>query len=149
YSKEANLYPVCHAQEDEKCARHCYWRYFSSQEDREDLLYWKRWVRKRMSHIREEIVPKIDLFIAPSRYLMERFVGEFFLDPSTIVYLDYGFLREKLTRRKRTAPRPFTFGYIGTHKQAKGISLLIQAFCEMDSAGAELKIWGAPVEPFT
>lgn len=148
-SKEDNLYPVCHSQEDEKCARKCYWRYFSSQDDQEDLLFWTKWVNKRMEHIKKEILPKIDLFIAPSRYLMDRFIKHFPIELSKIVYLDYGFLREKLTTRKRKQGEPFTFGYIGTHKQAKGIFHLLQAFDQLHSSEAQLKIWGSSIDPFT
>lgn len=148
-SKESDLYPVCHSQEDEKCARKCYWRYFSSQDDQEDLLFWTKWVHKRMDHIKNEILPKIDLLIAPSRYLMDRFVKDFPIELSKIVYSDYGFLREKLTSRKRKEDKFFTFGYIGTHKQAKGILHLLQAFEKLDSPNTQLKIWGSPIDPFT
>ena len=148
-SKEEDLYPICDSQEDEKCARKCYCRYFSSQDDRKDTLYWTKWVNKRMFHIKEEILSKIDLFIAPSRYLMERFIDDFPVDLSRIVYLDYGFRRENLTKRKRSQHEPFTFGYIGTHKQAKGIFNLLQAFSQLNNSKAELKIWGSPLEPFT
>ena len=148
-SKNAELYPICHVQKDKKCARKCYWRYFSSQDDNEDVLYWTKWVNKRMRHIKEEVLPKVDLFIAPSRYLMERFIDDFPIDLSKFVYLDYGFLRERLTKRKRDQHEPFTFGYIGTHKQAKGIFHLLQAFSQLNSSEAQLKIWGSPLEPFT
>ena len=148
-SKEANLYPVCDSQKNEKCARKCYCRYFSSQDDKEDVQYWTKWVNKRMLHIKEEILPKIDLFIAPSRYLMERFIDDFPIDLSKIVYLDYGFLRGHLAKRKRIQQEPFTFGYIGTHKQAKGIFHLLQAFYQLNDSESQLKIWGSPLEPFT
>lgn len=148
-SKEDNLYPVCHSQQDEKCAQKCYWRYFSSQDDKEDMQYWTKWVKKRMTHIKEEILPKVDLYIAPSRYLMERFIDDFPMDLSKIVYLDYGFPRENLEKRQRKLGDPFTFGYIGTHKQAKGILHLLQAFYQLSSPKAQLKIWGSSLEPFT
>jgi glycosyltransferase involved in cell wall biosynthesis len=102
-----------------------------------------------MAHIKEEILPKIDLFIAPSRYLMERFIGDFPIELSKIIYLDYGFLREELTQRKREQEESFTFGYIGTHKQAKGILHLLQAFNQLHSSNAQLKIWGSSIDPFT
>lgn len=147
-SKIEDLYPVCHSQEDEKCARQCYWRYFSSQEDEEDIAYWTKWIGKRMDHIREEVMHSIDLFIAPSRYLMERFIDDFSVDFSKIVFLDYGFQREHLGKRKRREESIFTFGYIGTHKQAKGIFHLLQAFNQIHPR-AQLKVWGTPLEPFT
>lgn len=146
-SKTEDLYPACDSQRNEKCAKQCYWRYFTSPEDREDIKYWTNWVRKRMEHTRE-ITSYVDLFIAPSRYLMDRFVKDFDVDISKIVYLDYGFQRERLMGRNRKKERDFVFGYIGTHKQAKGISHLLQAFSETDQ-NAQLKIWGASLQPFT
>jgi glycosyltransferase involved in cell wall biosynthesis len=148
-SKGEDLYPVCDSQENEKCARHCYWRYFSSQDDQEDIDYWTRWVERRMDHIQEDLLSKIDLFHAPSRYLMNRFLSGFPIPSSQMVYLDYGFHRERLHGRQRTTKSPFTFGYIGTHKQAKGIFHLLQAFHQLNHPEAELKIWGSPLQPFT
>jgi glycosyltransferase involved in cell wall biosynthesis len=146
-SKGENLYPICESQENEKCAKKCYWRYFSSQEDQEDIRYWTDWVKKRMDHVRE-IVSYVDLYIAPSHYLRNRFIDEFHIPRSKIHYLDYGFQRDQLAGRKRIPEKAFTFGYIGTHKQAKGIFHLIQAFSQIEG-DAVLKIWGAPVQPFT
>lgn len=142
-----NLYPVCNSQDNQKCAKICYSRYFSSQEDEEDLRYWTRWVEKRMAHIKE-MSRLVDLYIAPSHYLRNRFIHDFAFEPSKIVYLDYGFNRERLKSKKRTRENEFVFGYIGTHKQAKGIFHLIQAFTQTHE-NAVLKIWGSPLEPFT
>ena len=146
-TKTEDLYPVCNSQKNEKCALQCYWRYFSSQDDQEDLQYWTKWVEKRMEHVRA-MCAHVDLFIAPSRYLMDRFIQEFDVNPSKILYLDYGFYRERLTGRSRKKTKDFVFGYIGTHKQAKGILHLIQAFSQ-SYEGARLSIWGPPVNPFT
>ena len=142
-----DLYPVCESQEHEKCARKCYWRYFGDQQDEEDVRYWKNWVEKRMGHV-QEMASYVDLFIAPSHYLRDRFIEGFKTDPSHIVYLDYGFHRERLKQRKRKQESDFVFGYIGTHKQAKGIFHLIQAFSQM-GRHARLKIWGSSLQPFT
>ncbi len=146
-SKTEDLYPACDCQQNEKCARQCYWRYFSHQEDQEDIQYWTHWVSKRMDHVRE-ISSYMDLFIAPSRYLMNRFVDDFFIDTSRIIYLDYGFHQERFQGRVRQKEKDFVFGYIGTHKQAKGIFHLLQAFSTMDQ-NSLLKIWGSPLQPFT
>ena len=147
--KGEDLYPLCHSQQDETCARNCYWRSFSCQDDAEDVAYWTQWVHKRMTHIKKEIIPKLDLLIAPSKYLMERALKNLPIASSRIVHLDYGFERERLTKRKRKSGDFFTFGYIGTHKQAKGIVHLIQAFCALKAKEVRLKIWGSPLEPFT
>lgn len=146
-SKTTDLYPACDSQENEKCARTCYWRYFGNQDDREDIHYWTKWVDKRMEHTRC-MSALVDLFIAPSHYLMNRFTNDFSIPPSKITYLDYGFYRDRLTGRERQKEKDFVFGYIGTHKQAKGIFHLIQAFSQTHQA-AQLKIWGPPLQPFT
>jgi glycosyltransferase involved in cell wall biosynthesis len=71
------------------------------------------------------------------------------VDHSKICYLDYGFPSYSSRTRHRSPDELFTFGYIGTHKQAKGIFHLIQAFEQLDNVNTQLKIWGPPLEPFT
>ncbi len=146
-SKTSNLYPACDSQENRKCAMACYSRYFSSDTDQDDLEYWTRWVEKRMEHVRK-MADLVDLFIAPSKYLMGRFIDAFGIPKEKIVYLDYGFDREGLQLRERADETPFVFGYIGTHKQAKGIHHLIEAFGNL-RGNLRLRIWGNPIEPFT
>ncbi|MBL0316117.1 MAG: glycosyltransferase [Flavobacteriales bacterium] len=86
---------------------------------------------------------KVDQFIAPSKYLMNRFVDEFGIPVEKIQYLDYGFplhyLTPNIARQERAE---FTFGYIGTHIPAKGINQLIEAF-KMVKGKVRLKIWGS------
>ncbi len=137
-----DLWPLCDGQDDHICAERCYARYFSGAEaERErELVYWTDWVRRRMAHIRA-ICASIDLFIAPSRSLLQRFRDEFGLPEQKLVYLDYGFPHERFVNRCRRPGEPFTFGYIGTHVPAKGVHLLIEAFRRL-SGGALLRIWG-------
>jgi len=83
----------------------------------------------------------VDLFIAPSRYLRDRFVGGFSLPADSVRYLDYGFHHERLAGRKRQPEERFVFGYIGTHIPAKGVKLLIEGFGRL--AGEPiLRVWG-------
>lgn len=135
-------WPVCHGQEDRKCAERCYARYFSgaSAEQEEDVAYWTGWVSRRMTHFRE-FAALIDVFVAPSRYLRRRFRDGFGIPEDRLVYLDYGFERERLRGRARVPGEPFTFGYIGTHIPAKGIHHLIEAFGRVPG-DARLRIWG-------
>lgn len=139
-------FALCLGQEDRKCAVHCCARHFSGDPDREpeDTRYYTDWVRHRMRHIRQ-LCAHIDLFLAPSRQLRQRFVDEFYLPPDRITYLDYGFDLKRLQNRERV-PREngeFVFGYIGTHVPAKGIHHLLDAFSRLD-ANARLRIWGRP-----
>lgn len=96
HSKKDNLYPVCDSQDDQKCAKTCYWRHFGQEEDEEDLAHWTSWIKKRMTHVKE-MCSYVDLFVAPSQYLLQRFTNEFVIHPSKIIYLDYGFDLNRLS----------------------------------------------------
>ena len=137
-----NLWAACDGQEDRKCAERCYARYFSGAPDEResDIKHWTGWVGRRMRHMRE-MAELVDLFVAPARYLHDRYRDEFGLPERKLVYLDYGFDRSRLRGRARTPGEPFTFGYIGTHIPAKGIHDLIRAFGEL-SGEPRLRIWG-------
>ena len=139
-----NLWAACDGQEDRKCAERCYARYFSGAPDEyeADVAYWTNWVGRRMRHVRE-MAELVDLFIAPARYLRDRFRDDFDLPERKLVYLDYGFARYRMTGRNRTPGEPFTFGYIGTHIPAKGVHDLIRAFGTL-RGDAHLRIWGRP-----
>ena len=137
------VWALCDGQEDRKCAERCYARYFGgSPDDREaDVAYWTGWVERRMRHVRE-MTEFVDCFIAPARYLRDRYRDEFGLPASKLVHLDYGFDLARLRgRRVRRAGGPFVFGYIGTHIPAKGVQDLIRAFGAVAGETA-LRIWG-------
>ncbi len=139
-----NLWAACGGQDDRKCAVHCYARYFSGTPDEResDIAYWSDWVRRRMDHIRE-MADLVDIFVAPARYLRDRYRDEFGLPKRKLVFLDYGFALDRLAQRTRPGGEPFTFGYIGTHIPAKGIHDLIRAFGQV-KGNARLRIWGRP-----
>lgn len=138
------LWSACGGQENRKCAERCYARYFSGAPDEkeEDVRHWTGWVARRMAHVRE-MVELVDLFVAPSRYLHDRFRDDYNLPRRKLVYLDYGFDTRRLRGRDRIPNEPFTFGYIGTHIPAKGIHDLIAAFSRLKGA-TKLRIWGRP-----
>jgi glycosyltransferase involved in cell wall biosynthesis/MoaA/NifB/PqqE/SkfB family radical SAM enzyme len=140
----SNLWAACDGQDDRKCAERCYSRYFSGAPDEHDVdvTYWTDWVARRMRHVRE-MAELVDVYIAPSRYLHDRFRDEFRLPERKLVYLDYGFARARMAKRRRVEGEPFTFGYIGTHIPAKGIHDLIRAFGSVRGE-ARLRIWGRP-----
>lgn len=135
-------WPVCDGQDDRKCAARCYRRYFGNDhaEFENDAAYWTGWVGRRMAHVRR-VCDAVDLFIAPAKYLLERFRYDFGIPEEKLVYLDYGFHRQRMTGRSRAPSENFTFGYIGTHIPAKGVNHLIQAFGELEGQ-PRLRIWG-------
>ena len=136
-------FQLCTHQNDRKCATDCYKVYFSGIKENEasDIEQWESWVHHRMKEVKR-IVSKIDLFIAPSKYLENRFVQDFCIAKEKIIYLDYGFPTQYLLpTQKISANKPYTFGYIGTHIPAKGVNLLIEAFKRLEQP-AILKIFG-------
>jgi glycosyltransferase involved in cell wall biosynthesis len=143
-SNVGELWALCDGQENKKCAARCYSGYFSGalEEREQDFNFWSGWVGRRMEHIRT-ILKNIHYFIAPSRYLYQRYVQEFGLPEEKMLYLDYGFDLGRLQNRKRVLGEPFTFGYIGTHIPAKGIQHLIAAFGQLQG-NCQLRIWGRP-----
>lgn len=140
---QTDNFQLCEKQNDKKCATDCYKVYFSGIKENENLEVenWSNWIHQRMIETKA-IVNKVDLFIAPSNYLRDRFINEFNVPADKIVYLDYGFPIEYLTQtEKKKEIENFTFGYIGTHIPAKGINQLIEAFCKIQEP-ASLKIFG-------
>ena len=143
YPKEpSNPWAVCDGQDDRKCAVHCYRRYFGGDPATaaSDTDYWTGWVGRRMAHVRD-VCDSVDVFIAPSLYLLTRFRDEFGIPQGKLRYLDYGFNINRLEGRARRRGEPFTFGYIGTHILAKGVDLVIREFGQL-SGDARLRIWG-------
>lgn len=139
-----DLWAACDGQENRKCAERCYSRYFSGAPDEyeADVAYWSDWVGRRMQHV-SEMTELVDLFVAPARYLSNRYHKDFGLPQGKLVYLDYGFDRARMAGRERQSNDPFTFGYIGTQIPAKGIHDLIRAFGQL-KGDALLRIWGKP-----
>jgi len=134
---------LCTGQNNEKCATNCYQVYFSGREqDREsDISSWSDWTHRRMNETKA-IIDKVDLFIAPSLYLRNRFINDFGVPKEKIIYLDYGFPTHYLTPiPKENVNEKFTFGYIGTHIPSKGINQLIEAFNQLGKP-AHLLIFG-------
>ncbi len=138
-----DIHQLCDKQENHKCATNCYSMYFSGKQEffKSDVAYWTNWIGQRMQETKS-IIYKVDLFIAPSNYLRNRFIKEFNVPKNKIKYLDYGFpLHYLIPSYKKKNNSVFTFGYMGTHIPAKGINILIEAFNKIHE-NAQLKIWG-------
>lgn len=138
-----NNFQLCEKQDDIKCATDCYKVYFSGREEHEnlDIKNWSSWIHQRMIETKA-IINKVDLFIAPSNYLRDRFINDFGVQSEKIIYLDYGFPTEYLTKTEKSKEKTnYTFGYIGTHIPAKGVNLLIEAFKQIEEP-TSLKIFG-------
>ncbi len=144
------VHALCDGQEDRKCATSCYASLMSGEvgQHERDEDYWTAWVHQRMRETMR-LSERVDRFIAPSRYVMDRFIRDFGLPAEKVMHLDYGFPVHYLTPSvKRTPSDKYRFGYIGTHIPAKGVNLLLEAFDGLGDA-AELHIWGAKDEQST
>ena len=140
---------LCSGQANNKCASRCFNRYEDNSGNRSEA-YWEQWVANRMIAVRKACAA-VDLFIAPSRNLMERHIKEFGMEEKKIVYMDYGFELGRLKNRRRNMldrKKGFIFGYIGRHHPSKGIHLLIDAFCALKQP-SRLRIWGNPTGQLT
>lgn len=137
-----DFHQLCDGQENRKCAINCYNRCFSGKSENydADLQYWENWIGSRMNETRQ-MIDLVDIFIAPSRYLLNRFVIDFGVPAPKILYLDYGFPLHYLSPIVAKNKTYFTFGYIGTHIPSKGIDLLLNAFSKITEK-SRLKIWG-------
>jgi MoaA/NifB/PqqE/SkfB family radical SAM enzyme len=136
-------FSLCEGQQNHKCATDCYKVYFSGREENEDqdLKHWSDWTQQRMVETKA-IINKVDMFIAPSNYLRDRFIKDFGVPENKIIYLDYGFPTEYLVQTEKSRDKAnFTFGYIGTLIPAKGVNQLIEAFLQID-VPATLRIYG-------
>lgn len=100
-----------------------------------------------MKHVRE-IAELVDLFVSPSRTVGNRLHSDFGISQERIVYLDYGFDLNRLSGRRRRSEPHYVFGYIGTHRPAKGIHVLLEAFPRV-SGRPRLRIWGRLVPDTT
>ena len=102
-------------------------------------------VRRRMRHVRD-ICRNIDLFIAPSRFLQEKFLA-FGVPSERLVFSDNGYdsasFREH--QKARREEKRLRFGFIGVVFPPKGVHVLIEAFREVAEEEAELVIHGAEV----
>ena len=97
-------------------------------------------IEKRIAHIRE-MCSLIDLFIAPSKSLREKFV-DFGIERHRIHYTDYGFNPTPFKTFSRVPSSNVRFGFTGTLIPSKGVQVLIEAFNQIQNADAELKIYG-------
>lgn len=99
-----------------------------------------RRVGERTRHILE-ICSQVDLFVAPSRFLLEKFV-QFGVPRSKMVYLDYGFDTARIASVPHRPSSTLRFGYTGTFIPSKGVHVLLEAFNSLDGADIELRLHG-------
>lgn len=89
----------------------------------------------------EGIYRDIDLFISPSRFLLNKFIN-FGIPFEKIMYSDYGINFDLFKDTEKIKSDKIRFGFIGTLIPSKGAHILIKAFNNIKSCKMVLKIYG-------
>ncbi|MFH1478509.1 MAG: glycosyltransferase family 4 protein [Candidatus Omnitrophota bacterium] len=102
-----------------------------------------RKISKRYNVELSEVFDKVDLFIAPSKFLRNRFI-ELGMPQGKIRYSDYGMNADLFKDIKKTLSDKVRFGFIGTLIPTKGVHVAIKAFNKIEESNVMLKIYGKP-----
>ena len=112
--------------------------------DTECVDAFARAAKHRDEALRARILPAVDRFIAPSRFLRERFL-EWGIPPQQIVHMRTGIDLKKFEGfQKKPSPKT-RVAYIGTLAPHKGVHILLEAWGKLTRpqlANAELRIFG-------
>lgn len=105
---------------------------------------------ERDSSLRERVVPHVQRFLAPSRFLVERFI-EWGIEPARIEHLPTGLdlarFASQLRVRAAGTSTPLRVGFLGTLAPHKGPQLLLEAWARLSAstrARASLEVRGRP-----
>ncbi|MEX1023447.1 MAG: glycosyltransferase [Planctomycetota bacterium] len=99
---------------------------------------------ERERFLREDFVPFVQRFFAPSRFLYERFL-EWGLAPERLEHLTYGLDTEPFRDLARVPSDTVRIAFIGTLAPHKGPHVLLAAWGALDAAeraGAQLMLFG-------
>ena len=100
----------------------------------------KRQAEKRR-HRTLQLFDDVDLFIAPSKFLREKFV-QFGMKPDKIIFSDYGINTQGYNSNYQKPEAPIRFTFIGTLVVHKGLHVLIEAFNRLPQDSAILNVYG-------
>ncbi len=126
-------YFLCTGPNIEKCKK-CNMKYFSSEvQAKREIQHWL----KMLSRVNK----KVNIFIAPSRFLRNMYIN-FGIPEDKIIYIEYGFDKDLVNGIQKVQSSKTRFGFLGRIIPVKGISLLIDAFNEVDHSNVELNIYG-------
>lgn len=89
----------------------------------------------------EKASSKIDLFIAPSSFIRNKFV-DYGFPGNKILHYPYGFDCKNFIFLSKNKSGVLRFGYMGTLLPMKGVDFLISAFKEMKNRNIRLSIYG-------
>ena len=90
---------------------------------------------ERWRELRERVGARVDLFLAPSRFLRDRFVAEWGIEPERIELLRFGFDRAQFSGvRRPAADGRLRVGFLGTLVPLKGPHVLLEAWRRIPDA---------------
>jgi glycosyltransferase involved in cell wall biosynthesis len=89
----------------------------------------------------QAVCNKIDLFVAPSNFLREKFI-EFGVPAEKIEYSDYGFDAAPFKGFRRTPSEKTRFGFVGSIIPSKGVHVMLKAFRDLAPENAVLNVFG-------
>jgi glycosyltransferase involved in cell wall biosynthesis len=96
--------------------------------EHEEARAMARAAEERSSTLRERIVSNVDLFLAPSRFLRERFVREWGIPSEKIEHLPFGVDLGSFRSVPRTRAPELRVAFLGSLIEAKGPHLLLEAW---------------------
>jgi glycosyltransferase involved in cell wall biosynthesis len=103
-------------------------------------------VRSRLLAVRELLV-QARAVVFPSHFAASMVQKEFPDLPVDVVSHGIQLAGTEPTERMREAGRKIVFGYCGGLSTHKGVHVLVKAFRSLEAADAELRIYGAALEP--
>ncbi len=98
-------------------------------------------IGKRSRFLRN-LLGKVDMILAPSRFLIEKFI-DYGVAKNRIVHLDHGIDHRPLVNFSKESSDKFRFGFLGGVSEHKGIDVLVEAFSRIKGDDIALSIFGA------
>lgn len=90
---------------------------------------------QRWRELRERVGANVDLFLAPSRFLRDRFVSEWGIEPERVEWLRFGFDRAQFSGPRPPSPDGrLRIGFLGTLVPLKGPHVLLEAWRRVPAA---------------
>ncbi len=88
-----------------------------------------------------KVFEEVDLFIAPSPFLREKFI-EYGMPEEKIIFSDYGIAVPDYDFKPKIPSHPIRFTYVGTLVEHKGLHVIIEAFNSLPQEKAVLNVYG-------
>jgi len=95
----------------------------------------------RRSRFLRDMLDRVDIVLAPSRFLMEKFV-HYGIDRNRIFHLGYGIEHRPFVNFSREPSNKFRFGFVGGVSEHKGIGIVMEAFNKIKIDNIALSIFG-------